>query len=155
MRNHLLFATILLAVTSFTSSSNAAESPEGIRVLVIATPRHVTFERDLSGMSTSTELIVANLYLVKLRIVRVVLGSLPGVQSLDVEMTADPHRSISSYHEIYVLLELQQRGNPRVLYWGVPETVACIPYELVKGTDMEADFARMHTLNDMGCSPVQ
>ena len=153
-----LVAVIVGAISVLAPYAVAEESRPGIYVLIAAHSSQIALLRDLSGATKSGERIEvteAALLRVRLTSVKAVIGELPpGVGSLDVEMTATQRAAIAAHKQIYVLLDLEVREHPRVVYWGVPEAMLCIPHKLLPGTAVEGQFGALHTYDNRDCASV-
>ncbi len=57
-----------------------------------------------------------------------------------MKIFASHKESVTSEKEIYFLVETHDNGELKVLHWGVPRSIACIPKDLVEGSEVEKSF---------------
>ena len=146
-----MLACLFVVAGSGAVVSHADERP--VRVLITGEPRQVSLIQDrTSATGTPGEVYVGSLLRVTLGDVRVVFGEGDVEKTITVEMTAAHRFDTASHQRIFALLEADQK-HWKVLYWGFPEVVGCVPAELIKGTDLEA-FVRFHASEGMDCANV-
>jgi hypothetical protein len=106
--------------------------------LVVGKPASVKF---LSGPhnSKSNDVLIGDWYQVDFEKLDVIRGDLLDSKQISFEMSASHKESIANEEEIYILLDVNG-DTPKVLYWGVPRSIACFPSELIKNNNISSAF---------------
>lgn len=130
---------IILVVTMIGLVNNTHASWEGY-ALVTAKPESVKFlsEHETSDSEEDKDFFYGSLFKVTLTELQVIYGSLDA-QELDVEITATHKEVLDNKKEIFALLDISGDG-PQVLYWGIPNIVACIPKQLTENRGISDNF---------------
>lgn len=145
-----LLITLTLALAA---SAAFGQSPAQVRyALVLAKPVSMTFVRDLTSQEPDVYVHGA-VYTATLRSVRTLYGSFAAKETLKVDLTASHVESVTSHAEIYLYLEIDASDAVRVLYWGVPETIVCVPSELHPDQRLGPKFGGYESRNGALCSP--
>jgi len=112
---------LLIIIKGITSDVFANESKS---IMVLGKPLKVKWVSEIN-QGNGTELFVTNEFEVSLRVLDVIHGDLSS-KVVKVKMRAAHKGAIQEVGKIFVLLEYQY-GSLSVLYWGVPNSIACIP----------------------------
>ncbi len=153
MRTSVL-AALMLAWAAAATTTWAQEDAQK-HALILAAPRDVTLVKDLSGQTPDGGLYYGGRFKVTLKKIHVVWGPTTIPDNLTVELTAAHKENLTNKAVIFVLLALDAIQKPRVLSWGYTQTVACVPHNIVEGTDMEKYFVSLHRFDDNDCANVE
>jgi hypothetical protein len=110
--------------------------------------------RELSSADPDA-LVFGSVYVATLRSIRVAYGAFKFTEPLKVEITASEAQAVMMHPEIYLLLEIGQDSSIKVLDWGVPEKVVCIPSKLRSKVQLGPDFAGYEANDGALCAPSQ
>lgn len=148
-----LFWGVLLAVISCHSWGGDRISAK--LVLIIGSPSHVSLAKEMSGDAGGKSIEVSNLYDVVLTNIRAIKGKANFEDEINLKLVAGHSGSISLNKEIFALLELHGGEVLNVLYWGIPQTVVCVPELAIKNSNLEASFRSFNRYDGSSCSTFQ
>lgn len=119
---------------------NSSQASWNGYALVTAKPVAVTFLSDVqvADDEDKRDFFYGDLFEATLTNIQVIYGSLD-VQRLTVELTATHREVLANKNEIFLLLDLRDE-KPRVVHWGVPRSIACIPRKFLEGKGISDDF---------------
>lgn len=82
-------------------------------------------------------------------------GASPVPRTLTVEMPAAEEGILRPRHWLAVLLELDEHHKPRVLSWEVTREIACVPHDLLAGTELAQQTFELHDPgNEEDCTTI-
>lgn len=156
MKPSLLLTALAIAwVTTTAATPERVDDDTQTHALILAQPQEVTLLKDLSGPTPDGGLYFGSRFKVRLKVIRIEYGPDTIPKTLTLEMTATHKENLTSKRVIYVLLELDPNQKPRALYWDHPQSVACVPRNILDGTDIQKYFVSFHRMDDSDCTPIQ
>ena len=102
---------------------------------------------------TSGEIRIGDLYKVEIDVTQVIYGKFDHKTAV-VELVASHAGSISSKDLIFVLIEVKD-GDVIAMYWGVPQSIACVPREVITAAGVERDFKMLNAHTNELCTNTQ
>ena len=151
--SYLLLA-VLFGHCGFAAAQTVSASTQPRQALILARPVAMKLARELASTDPDA-LVVGSVYVATLRSIRVAYGALTFKEPQQVEITASDARVVMMHPEIYLLLEIGQDSSIKVLDWGVPEKVVCIPSKLRSKVQLGPDFAGYEAKDGALCAPSQ
>lgn len=121
----MLRLVVFLFLILSSQAVSSTDSQNGY-AFILARPVSAALANQASGSARNERVMLGHLYQVTLGSVRVVDGDFNPTRRLVVELSASHRESITNSHEIYLLLDTSN-PTPKVLFWGVPQKIGCVP----------------------------
>ncbi len=135
---NILKSMVLIFIFQFSGVAFPQTNAE--HILVTGNPGSISFLREGQQTADPSEMVVGDIYSVRLRSLQLITGNIQLPKNLNIELTASHSSSIGSNKKIYVLLEVKGDEEYKALYWGVPQQIACVPKDLIEKANSQQAF---------------
>ncbi|WP_444933718.1 hypothetical protein [Microbulbifer sp. JTAC008] len=146
----LLVSFLLLFDSAFCLS--AESTPEVF--VITGVPKSASLLSEDSGELRESSILISNQYNVVLESVALVKGKAKIADEVTVKLSASHLESVTGQKEIFVAVQQLDDNSWKVLYWGVPQKVICIPVGLTISKDLERSFGAFERYDGSKCSSL-
>ncbi|MEW5251111.1 hypothetical protein [Microbulbifer discodermiae] len=99
-------------------------------------------------------ILISNQYSVRLDSVTLVKGKAKITNEVTVQLSASHVESVTGQKEIFAVVQQLDGESLKVLYWGVPQSIICVPNGLMINTNLERSFSAFERYDGSKCSSL-